>query len=358
MPTKDIEVLEVKQPIGTFYIGSIEGDLLYRMAKADIREITKGQSYEGIQRQLDRSRVSAIKSYLQTSFASFPNTIILNLNSEFLYAQSSGTLTVKVFENTFSIIDGQHRLSGFEDQNIPDFELPVTIFIDLDISDQALLFSTINSEQRRVNPSLKLDLENYSKVETPKKILSQMAYTFNIDNGSPWKGRIKLAGKKDVNSPDGIIGQKAFVSPILNYIYDDRDSYKIRDKLLKNEPFSLGEYDPNKYFLWAFFAENKMKYLYRILLNFFCAFQEILPGDWASSSSILSKTTGYNAIMMLFKDVYQNCNVTKDFSQPQMRAILSPLEQLKGSLTSDVFGGSGEGSSIKLYKEMIRILHI
>ena len=350
-------VSEVKQNIGVFYIGKINGCLLYRMAKADIRRITTGQSYEGIQRELDRSRVSAIKNYLKTSFASFPNTIILNLNSEYLLEQTTEFLEIREDENTFSIIDGQHRLSGFEDQDFKDFELPVTIFIDLDIEDQAYLFSTINSEQKSVNPSLKLDLENYSKVDTPKKLLSQMAYAFNIDEASPWKGRIKLAGKKDENAPDGIISQKAFVSPILQYVYDEKDTYTIRDKLLNHVSFSVSDYDSQTFFLWKFFAEGKMKYLYKILFNYFSAIHNILSEDWYSGTSILSKTTGYNAVMMLFKDIYFYCDSDKDFTQKHIEKYLKPIGVLRGELTADKFGASGTAASSKLYHRMKDLLY-
>lgn len=353
-----IHVAEVKQNIGVFYIGKIEGCLLYRMAKADIRQIKNRQQYEGIQRELNRSRVGSIKKYLRTSFAAFPNTIILNLNSKYLLKQTDRYLEVIENENTFSIIDGQHRLSGFEDQNIEGFELPVTIFIDLDISDQALLFSTINSEQITVNPSLKLDLENYSRVETPKKLLSQMAYTFNIDDASPWRGRIKLAGKKDENSPDGIIAQKAFVDPILQYVYDDRDSYIIRDRLLNQESISIFKYDSQKYFLWKFYSEEKMNYLYKILFNYYTVMCSLLPSDWNNKSSILTKTTGYNAMMMLFKDVYWGCERNKDFTQSNMIRMLKKVSQLDGKIMADIYGPSGGAASTKLYEHMQSLLEI
>ena len=358
MKTHIIKVTEVKQNIGVFYIGKVNGCLLYRMAKADIRRIIDGQRYEGIQRELKRSRVSAIKRYLETAFAAFPNTIILNLNRDYLRKQTEEYIEIIENEDAFSIIDGQHRLSGFEDQNYENFELPVTIFIDLDISDQALLFGTINSEQEKVDPSLKLDLENYSRVETPKKLLSQMAYTFNIDKSSPWKGRIKLAGKKDENSPDGIISQKAFVEPILQYMYDERDSHSIRNRLMKQERFDNSEYDPKKYFLWKFYSEGKMVYLYKILLNYYSVICKLLPESWSKKMSILTKTTGYNAIMMLFRDVYWYCEKTRDFTENNMWEILKPIGRLDGQIMADNYGSSGGAASAKLYEHMKGILNI
>lgn len=56
------------------------------------------------------------------------------------------------------IIDGQHRLSAFDADGDPDFELPVVLFSGLDFSWQAYLFWTINIKPKRINASLAYDL--------------------------------------------------------------------------------------------------------------------------------------------------------------------------------------------------------
>lgn len=57
------------------------------------------------------------------------------------------------------VIDGQHRLWAFDEENsASDFELPVVAFHGLDLSWRAYLFYTINIKPKRINPSLAFDL--------------------------------------------------------------------------------------------------------------------------------------------------------------------------------------------------------
>ena len=54
---------------------------LVKLAKADIRKIYEDNVYGGIQRELKKSKVESIKKYLKLPKATFPNSIILNVNS-------------------------------------------------------------------------------------------------------------------------------------------------------------------------------------------------------------------------------------------------------------------------------------
>ncbi|MBW9155514.1 DGQHR domain-containing protein [Clostridium tagluense] len=365
--TLEIDVIEVFQPIGNLYIGKIDGNTLYKMAKADIRKITDNDQYLGIQRNLDRKRVEAIKKYIWTTDASFPNSIILNISSEDIVESSSNKLVLKISDNTFSIIDGQHRLAGFEEGNIESFELVVAIFVDLDMEQQAVLFSTINTEQKKVDPSFKYDLESYSSIETPRKVARDLALAFNTDTDSPWYRRIKMTGKKDRLSGDGIITLKAFIEPILSLIYPDKsDSYQIRDKIVNfenqenpsdkvklNAVFDLNQYDNRKYIFWSMYVNEQEEIIFKILLNYYKALYANLKNDWGSKSSILTKTTGYNAIMYLLFDIYIIGMSKRDFSYEFFKEVLSPLKSLSGSLDSHTYGGSGESSSRRLYRDMI-----
>lgn len=177
-------------------------------------------------------------------------------------------------------------------------------------------------------------------------------FAFNLDEKSPWKGRIKLTGKKDTLSEDGIIAHKTFATPIIDYTYNDVDNYKIRNILMNNQAIN-DDYDNEKYIFWALYKKERMDIIYKILLNYFKAIQEILPEDWGNTKSILTKSTGYNAIMKLFKGVYLKCSKMKDFSVDNMYFILEPLGDLKGKITSENYGGSGMASTNNLYKDML-----
>ena len=365
-----ISVTKVEQPIGTMYITKMQGNKLFYLANADIRKLYNNEDYIGIQRPLDSERVKNIEKYINTSDASFPNSIILNLKSRYVIEENDDNIIIEKTKSAFSIIDGQHRLAGFENYR-EDFEVIITFFIDLEDEQQAMLFKTINSEQRKVNPSFKYDLESYSTVKTPEKVIRELTLAFNIDIDSPWYGKIKMNGRKDELSKQGIISQKAFADPIIKYIYNEQDKYILRDKLkmIKKEynledNYNIAGYldgfdcDESKYILWFFYINDKEELLYKILLNYFNAIREILINDWEYNySSILIKTTGYNALMKLFYDVFKKLYSEKNFKKEAFLEILSPMSRLEGKITAYEYGASGESASNRLYNEFKALIN-
>lgn len=364
-----LNIIQVTQPIGELYIGKLDGITLYQMAKADMRRITENDDYIGIQRSLDLDRVKEIKKYVKTIDASFPNSIILNLDSKKILDSTENTLTIEKANDTFTIIDGQHRLAGFSEGDIPNFELMVTILIDLDYEQQSLLFSTINTEQRRVDPSNKYDLAEYSSVKTPRKIARELALAFTIDKDSPWFNKIKMTGKKDRLSQEGIITLKAFVEPILNYIYPESDYYEIRNELMiakqdqeteENIKFSEAlrerEYDKNTYIFWELYKSEQEDIIYKILLNYFRAFRDTFKTDWGNKNSILTKSIGYNAMMKLFLDIYKIGFERENLSYNFFESYLQKLSPLKGKLSSKEFGTSGQQAVRYLYQEFSNLI--
>ena len=117
------------------------------------------------------------------------------------------------------VIDGQHRLLAFDgDDTIEDdFDLPVVLFYDLDISWQAYLFWTINITPKRISPSLAYDLYPLLRTEewldpvpgplayreTRAQELTEALWS-NPD--SPWYQRIGMLGRER-----GKVSQAAFV---------------------------------------------------------------------------------------------------------------------------------------------------
>ena len=117
------------------------------------------------------------------------------------------------------VIDGQHRLLAFEEGELNDeeFELPVVLFEDLDISWQAYLFWTINITPKRISPSLAYDLYPLLRTEDwLEQVPGPLAYRETraqeltealwINRDSPWHGRISMLGREK-----GKVTQAAFV---------------------------------------------------------------------------------------------------------------------------------------------------
>lgn len=136
--------------------------------------------------------------------------------------EGSGETSWKPTENCLDpieIIDGQHRLYAFsEDEEIDgDFELPVVLFEDLDISWQAYLFWSINVTPKRINPSMAYDLypllrtaDWLEQIEGPityrETRAQELTEALWSHPDSPWEQRIGMLGREK-----GKVTQAAFV---------------------------------------------------------------------------------------------------------------------------------------------------
>lgn len=352
-----INVIKLKQSKWTMYIGKINAYTLYKMSKADIMSITdNGEGYSGIQRELNKNRISEIKDYLESDDATFPNSIILNLNKKYLVNESDYELTIKVSENTFSIIDGQHRLSGFENEVDSVFELNISIFIGLETNDEQRIFNTINTEHTKVSPSHSFYTEINDSIDTPRKFAAKVSSIFATDITSPWYQRIKLLGKKDDLSTEGRISLDTFAVPIVDSIYKDKYFYKIRNFLMKNNNnlklLNESKLSQHKSYLWEFYIKNDVVTFYKIYSNYFNSIKKTLPNDWENPNSILTKTTGYNAFLKLFKDLIIIGLENRDVSEEFFTKKLEVLKDMDGTFNSKIYAASGGHSSSVLYEKI------
>lgn len=342
------DTIRVTQPIGTIYVTKINPSLLLNMSTVDRRRMENQDEFLGIQRELKTEKVSKIKKYLTSNEATFPNSIIVDTKSEFILEETANSLTMRVADNAFTIIDGQHRLEGFRDNPKENFELILAIFTDLNTSQQANIFSTINSEQTKVDPSLNLQLEINSKVYTPKKMMIELAQSFCFDKDSPWYNEIRVLGSKT----EGIISLSAFVRPLLEMTYPESDYYLIKNWLeesKKGEEVSNLDYPPDKYVFWEFYLRKDLKTVYKILYNYFKALSVVFPDEWLNRESLLNKTTGYNAVMRLFKQLVRQGVDQGDLSYEFFFNKLRPLSRFNGQINSENYGPSGFKASNELY---------
>lgn len=108
----------------------------------------------------------------------------------------------------FEVIDGQHRLWGFDgSREFDTYQLPVVAFVGLDVSWQAYLFWTINIKPKKINASLAYDLypllrsedwldraEGHAVYrETRAQELTEILWS---NSTSPWYDRINMLGER------------------------------------------------------------------------------------------------------------------------------------------------------------------
>lgn len=348
-----IPVFEIEQPIGKFFFGKVDSVDLVNLCSKDLSNISATQ-YDIFQRNLDPKRLPALKKYMEYSRASFPNGIVLTANLPFIY--ENGYISIPRRRDAFFIIDGQHRVEALKYYHgNKKFEVCVVIFDTKDKDLRAELFTVINSEQKKVNPSVKINLKGNDSVDTPEKIVRRIAIALNDNFESPFYGRIRFTDEA-YGRNDNRISLAAFAKPIISAIYNQDNSFSIKDDLIRN--YNDRNSIQDKYYstkcLWKYYVAGKDKVIYLILLNYFTAFKDLFKKDWVSSDSLLMKTTGYNAMFMLLVDLLNKGN--KDFSYESIYKLIQPLKVLEGHFVFEEWG-VGLAASSRLYKRFTELLN-
>ena len=255
------ECFKIQQGGMEFYTFVIDSKTLREIAYVSRREATNLQGY---QRYLINERLRDVGEYIKKPRATFPNSIILNLDHtkarfEPTHEGSTrGTMIMTKEEGIAWIIDGQHRLYGFKHSEGKEFDLLVAAYLGLSTSDQATIFKVINSTQKGVSPSLIYDLIDLTKdAEYLDERTHEIVKALNEHNDSPWRGQIKMLGVGK-----GIISQAAFVGELRRLLQD------------------------------AIFKEYPVGDQIKILKDYFQALKDLFPSAWASKKHVLCKTLG------------------------------------------------------------------
>ena len=319
MYSNPIKVIEVKQKIGTFYLAKIKPSILKIIAN---KSLSRYKNSEGIQRDPNPEKIVEIKDYIRNDpLSTFPNTIIVSLRDDLdadnpsYKFDNNGDLLLLLDSGVANVIDGQHRLAAFDNED-EDFDLPVSIFLDLSIGEQAKIFAIINSTQTKV--SLDLVYEDFfqSSSRSLEKVSFYIVKNLNEDVSSPWFGKIKtLSDRKDRDLAQGSMAKF------------------IHKKLLS----------PNSVFSGLYNTERD-KDMYVMLKNYFSAIKEIFPVEWKNDGNryILTKTTGFVGFMMFFIDIIsvsKKDELTSDF----FKSKILPSKELLGNLTNDNYPSGAIG---------------
>jgi len=300
--------VEVTQPIGTFYVVNMKSRDLVRLSWTDVRRIEGEkrdvETYLGIERPLNRKRVGELKEYVRTIDASFPSSIIVEVDSiDTKYDQKDGVISLKDRKDVAKVLDGQHRIAGLEDYSEDGFELIVTIFVDMDIENQAMVFATINLEQTKVNKSLVYDLFEYATQRSPQKTAHNIVRLLDSRDGSPFKGKIKILGT--AGDPGETVSQALFVDSLLRMLSEkpqlDRDLLK-RGKT----PSKATPAEEQSLIFRNMFLEGQDAEIARVLWNYFGAVEDRWGDYWREvrRGYVLNRTTGFRGLMLFLPHAY------------------------------------------------------
>lgn len=340
-----IRILEVQQPIGSFYLSVLPASFIVFHTKRAEREYDPdGLKASGIQRRLDSKRIRDIETYTLDPEATFPTPIILSISSsDFDFTISNQEIQFNEDNFIAEIVDGQRRIEGLKrSSKVDDFQLPVVFLFDLTEQEKAYVFSTVNSNQQKVSPSLIYELFSVSDGRSPFKTAHDIARALNTDRESPYCGRLKMLGRK--TGDNETLSQGTFVNSLLPLISshpkEDLVSEKNRERLIDDQAL------PFRYS----YIHGDDKFIYRVLLNYFKAIADTFRVEWEDPSKyIISKSTGCGGLMLALKGIALNGISRKSLDYEYFLGYAhqakSRLEDEGKSLTSEFFASNNQGQN-------------
>ena len=325
-----LKVLRVRQPIGDFYISSISAKDLVDISYADVRRLASEQRdiemYLGIQRPVNTARIKKIKKYIEGRDATFPTAVIIAVDEKCAeYNEDECTLRLSPYvpdndsdddpvpyNKIAKVLDGQHRIAGFMDENDNwcfeyedrEFDINLSIFIGADISEQANIFATVNLAQTKVNKSLVYDLTELAKTPSPHKTCHKVAVALDGHPRSPLYERIKRLGVATPGRKHEPLTQASFVEALVKLI--SLDPVYDRNILLEGRKIPKAtEDDLQKCPFRNLFLEGKDIDISEIIYNYFCAIREKWPVAWdevGRRGNLLPRSNAFKAFMKFLKD--------------------------------------------------------
>jgi DGQHR domain-containing protein len=379
-----LNVLKVTQPIGEFFIGAIDSKTLLEIATVDVRAFEKGQggTIDGIQRELSKSRLKDLSQYVNLEYATFPTSVILAIDERCInlsqvegciglyrlevtgYDGGEGDEPIPIDASAF-VIDGQHRLAGLEDRD-PEkdaFEVNVSIFIGADISDQAEIFSRVNLAQTKVNKSLTYDLLDYAREKSPQKVAHDVVVALNAETRGPnakqtgpFFEKIKRLGVRTPGVDGETLAQATVVNGLLRYLPQNQEKERSKSLFGFSRKSEINENWRDRIFV-DFYRDDDVPSIFLIVSNYFDAVADKWPDAWREpkEGQILSRTTGFNALVRFLKDAY--LHIVKDeprvIEKSEFAAIFDKIDIKEEDLNKDVYvpGSTGQG---RLYNEFVK----
>ncbi len=372
------KALKVEQPLGPFWVAVLPYELLNKTCQSEPLRIDERESmgYDlmGIQRKEKIRRLKEIGRYIDTVEAAFPNTIIIaaNTSPEDMVSPEEDSrgdcwsvrdkgenvweLRIPTGKKISTIIDGQHRLHGFEYASRAEMDLLCSIYLDLPKAYQAYLFATINFNQQKVERSLAYELFGFNLDDepedtwSPEKAAVYLSRRMNTAEDSPFRHHIFLAAQDDdtlskVKASDvqWAVSTATVVDGILRLISKnprrDRDTmHKIA--LGKGRSRSILATIEDDSPLRQLYIKVNDRAIYLILINFFAAVDRVFWKN-AKDNSYIFKTVGIQALFQVLRKILPDILKGADIRMEVFANTLSSAGHI--DFTKDIFQASGIG---------------
>lgn len=294
-----VRVTRFEQSGQVMFVGVMTSSDIIRIADVDVRDEKSNPT--GYQRHRDETRCRRIAEFINEPTSALPGSILLNLRGSATFvpnadADAHGVLLIPMRKGTAWIVDGQHRIGGFE-YTERQFALPVVFFENLSHRQEMLNFAIINDTQKGINTSLTLSLlgELREGAESWKIQAHDIIERLNRDIDSPWLERINMTGAKGMHRPVNLASFASALKPLLRQ--------------------------------HNFFQAMSLDDQVTLLKRFWNVTRDLFPDAWSEPNRhILLKTLSVYAMSQVAAYVFELCAAQGgDFSEKRMRAYLNGL---------------------------------
>jgi DGQHR domain-containing protein len=306
--THTFDVMSLVQGELEIYAFVAPSEVLRSICTVSRREDDPDQGY---QRHLKESRLRQIAHYVDETKGAIPNNIILDFfDKNVVLDKVNGTITVPAGKRVAWVIDGQHRLFGFDFART-QYPLLVTAFVGLELKQEVDIFVTINTEQKRLPSSLALDLLGITGTdEDINRRCRELVAKLNEEEESPWYGQVNMTGEG--TGYIALVNYVRKVKPLVSHL-----------GVLHNYTFVQQ---------------------YGVLANYWSAIKAVYADQWGKS--LLTKTLGFGALMNLFPTVFtKTLGMKGAFTSA---AVISTFTLIKDFKFDAEHLGSGTGNKAEM----------
>lgn len=379
-----VPAIRIVQPLGEFYAVSLPAKSLLETSYAEPLRVefseksAVGFGLIGGQREKKEVRLKQIGRFINTVEAAFPNSIILGANYRQdgtledkesmqwtvrrISSRTGFELVIPTDAKLARIIDGQHRLDGFQFANPErlDMEMLCAVYLDLPLPYQAYLFATINFNQKKVDRSLAYQLFAFDVEEeppecwSPDKLAVFLSRKLSVDKASPLRGHIVVAAQNDdvllnlSQDHDWKVSTATIVDGILR-LYSakpqaDRDLMHQRF-LQEGRNRSILKQDGTP--LRELYLNTNDAAIYMAIINFFTAVQNTLWKE-VNERSYIRKTVGIQALLDTMRLILKDLETKKNISKAFFENYLAPSSGVDFSDRFFQASGIGRGHIAKV----------
>lgn len=325
---KDIYLLEVKQHGTTRYVGSAPARDLVKMAtKAEL------QAPQDAQRPINSKRLAEIADFVAAD-GTLSTSIVIGTNSDIITVEPAGIAGIpmlykmsmpetddefKAYEDSFDIMDGQHRLFSFlvEYCKLADsetFDITFEMYIKPTMRQRRLIFKNTNEKQEKVASNLLMWFrEKLNMLNEKEQAYHGVVSLLNSEAKSPLKGRIIMGAEKITG------GFKA--EQIINILY-------------KSDIKNIGSTNLN---------EDKML---QLLSEYISGWENAVNSKISDRNKDLgafSKIAGLRFMILMLPTFYEKAvSEQKQFTKSYVEKSLNALFAIEGLVPRDLFEKDSE----------------